>query len=262
MKLGFIGSGNMAEALIKGVLASKLTNDIISSDVNAERLGYIKKQYKTKTTMDNKEVVRKSDIIFLAVKPQHMKEVLEGVKDVATGDKLFVSIAAGIKISFIESIIESRVIRVMPNTPCLVLAAASAFAAGKKATADDKEKVNKLLNSCGICFEVEEEKLDVVTALSGSGPAFFAYIIQAFTEAGKKAGLEAYVAQKLAEQTAMGTAKLLMEKDMDPEELIEMVSSPGGTTVEGRKILESSDVKKIIEETVKAAFKRSKELGK
>ena len=259
MKIGFIGAGKMAEALIKSIISAEITgkNSIYASDISKERLSYIEQETGINTAA-NKEILD-SDMIILAVKPQNMVEVLEELQDL--NNKLTVTIAAGIKISLIEKY-NARVIRVMPNTPCLVGEMAAAYSLGKNITKEDEEIVNKILNSAGKAFKVKEESLDAVTALSGSGPAFIAYLIKSMAEAAEKQGLDKDTALKLAEQTCLGTAKLLIEKNLGPEELIKIVSSPGGTTIAGREVLEKSDIKDIINKTIEAAAKRSKELGK
>lgn len=258
-KIGFIGSGNMAFALMKAV--KPLSTKITASDVKKERLDYIKKEIGAEVTTDNSEVVKRSNIIFLAVKPQKMADVLEQIKG-NLKDQIIISIAAGITMSFIKSKLNyNKVVRVMPNTPCLVGEMAAGFAIDYLS---DKEVllVEKILNSAGKAFLLKEEDLDAVTGLSGSGPAFVARLIEAFTEAGIKQGLGKDIAAELAIQTFKGTAKLLQDTGMSPDELVKMVSSPNGTTVAGREILESSDYKEIIINTVKKATQRSKELGK
>ncbi len=262
-KIGFIGSGNMASALMTSIISSEKydAEDIISSDRNKECLSKIN-SLSIKTTESNLDVVDEADIIFIAVKPNIVKIVLEEIKDlIQNKPKIIVSIAAGITINFIESILENaKIIRVMPNTPCLVGEMAAGFSCNKNITQDEKIIIKNLLNLGGIAFEVEEEKLDLVTGLSGSGPAFVARIINYFTEAGIENGLEKEIAYKLALQTFYGTAKLLKEENISPEQLIEIVSSPNGTTVAGREILENSDMKNIILKTITRAKDRSIEL--
>ena len=259
-KIGFIGAGKMAEALISAILKSKLSKGIIASDVNNKRLEYIKNKFKISVTANNKEIVDKSDIVVIAVKPQIIDDVLEEIKET---DKLIVSIAAGITIRHLESKLKNaRVIRVMPNTPCLVGEMAAGFSKGSKVKDEDIFAVEEILNSAGKAFYLKEEMLDAVTALSGSGPAFIALLLEWMIEGAKKQGLKEEIAMDLAFQTALGTGKLLQETGMKPKELVDMVSSPGGTTVAGRKILENSDVREVLIKTIEAAAKKSKELGK
>lgn len=259
-QIGFIGAGMMAEALIKALLESNLFDKINASDVNKERLEYLKGKYKINIFEDNKKLAKKSEIIVLSIKPQNMGEVLDEITD-SIENQLIISIAAGIKIKFIQDKLESsRIVRVMPNVPCLVGEMAAGYCIGNDITDSDKELIHNILNSAGKAFLVDEKMLDAVTGLSGSGPAFFAYILEGFIEAGKKQGLDENISKELALQTMKGTTILLEKKST--KELIEMVSSPKGTTVAGREILENSEIKKIISKTIEATVKRSKELGK
>jgi len=259
-KIGFIGAGNMAFALAKAIKNAKLAKSIIASDINEERLDFVKKELKIDITKDNNEVIKKSDIIFLAVKPQVIDFVLDEIKDT---DKLVISIAAGVKLKKLEDKLKkAKVVRVMPNTPCLVGEMAAGFAVGKKVSDKEIKIVEEILNSAGKAFYLKEDLLDTVTGLSGSGPAFVARLIEAFVEAGQKQGLGKDVATELSIQTFLGTSKLLKESGMTPDELVKIVSSPGGTTVAGREILEKSDYKDIILKTIQRATERSKELGK
>lgn len=258
--IGFIGAGNMAFALAKAVKKAKLAKSIIASDVNEERLDFIKKELGINVTKDNRKVVKVSDIIFLAVKPQVISDVLDDIKDT---DKLVISIAAGVRLKALEEKLKkAKVVRVMPNTPCLVGEMAAGFAVGKKVTDKEIKTVEEILNSAGKAFYLKEDMLDAVTGLSGSGPAFVARLIEGFIEGGIKSGLNRDIASELALQTFLGTSKLLIESGMSPDELVRMVSSPGGTTVAGREVLENSDVKDILVRTVKRAAERSKELSK
>ncbi len=261
-KIGFIGAGNMAFALAKAVKKNKLAKAIIASDVRKERLDFVKKELGISVTNDNKEVIKKSDIIFLAVKPQIMDGVLDEIKGCVDG-KLVISIAAGVRLKKLEGKLKkAKIVRVMPNTPCLVGEMAAGFAVGKKVKDNDIKVVEEILNSAGKAFYLKEDMLDAVTGLSGSGPAFVARLIEGLIEGGVRSGLSKDVATELALQTFKGTAKLLQESGMTADELVKMVSSPGGTTVAGREILENSDVKDILIKTVKRATSRSKELGK
>jgi len=259
-KIGFIGAGNMAFALAKAIKKAGLAKAIVVSDINKERLDFVKSELKVNTTKDNKEVVKKSDILFLAVKPQVMDNVVEEIKDIVD-DQLVISIAAGVRIKELESKLK-KVVRVMPNTPCLVGEMAAGFAVGKNVSDKEIKLVEEILNSAGKAFYLKEGLLDAVTGLSGSGPAFVARLIEGLIEGGIKSGLNRDIATELALQTVKGTAKLLQESGMGASDLIEMVSSPGGTTVEGRKILEGSDVKDVLVKTVKKATEKSKELGR
>ena len=263
MRIGFIGSGKMAEALIKAILSRGIASSkqIISSDRSDERLGYIEKETKIAITRNNSKVVESSDIIFIAVKPADIKSAIASFS-ATKADPLFVSIAAGIKLKSLENMLKGkRIIRVMPNAPCLAGEMAAAFSLGDKAGKDDEDSLRKILEAAGIAFKLEEKDIDIVTALSGSGPAFFTYFIKAMVEEAVKQGLEEKIAFKLACQTAIGTGKMLLEKDLDPDGLINMISSPNGTTVAGREVLEKSDAYEIIKKTVRAAYVRSREIG-
>ncbi|MDD1743377.1 MAG: pyrroline-5-carboxylate reductase [Methanomassiliicoccales archaeon] len=265
MKIGFIGAGNMAEALIKGIasvgLASK--DEIIASDTSAERREYIARTHGVRVTSDNVEVVRNANLIILAVKPNNVALVMDELKPYLTTDHLLISIAAGVRIAQIESKLNYgvRVIRVMPNQPALVGASASAFALGKSAKPEDKEMVTKILQSVGIAFNVEEKLLDAVTGLSGSGPAFVYLVIEAMADGGVLAGLPRNIAVNLAAQTVLGAAKTVLDTNAHPAAMKDMVASPAGTTIEGLLVLEQSGVRGAFMEAVEAAAKKSKELG-
>lgn len=250
----------MASALIKSM---SYGNKIISSDTNKEKLQKAEKELNIKTTNSNTELVNKSEAVFLCIKPKDIQTVLEEIRGII-GDKIIVSIAAGVKIKSIENIIgnDKKIIRVMPNLNCIVKEMAAAYSCNKNIMAKEKKMVGSLLNKAGVALEIEEEKLDAVTALSGSGPAFIAYLLDVFANAAEKEGLGKEDAYKLALQTFFGTSKLLKEIKMPPEELIARVATPGGTTAAGLNILENSEIDMIIAKAIEAAAKRSKELGK
>ncbi|MFH1275868.1 MAG: pyrroline-5-carboxylate reductase [Candidatus Woesearchaeota archaeon] len=264
-KIGFIGAGNMGSALIAAINKAKLAESIIAFDPNEESLIKLERKFSIKKAQSNIDVVKFADIIFLAVKPFLVEEVLNEVSEnnnILDKNKLFVSIAAGVKLKTMEDVLpESKIVRVMPNTPCFVGEMAAGFVLGKKCSSEDAKTVKQILDCGGISFEVKEEQLDAVTGLSGSGPAFVVELIQAFTEAGKKVGLSEEISRELSRQTFLGTAKMLKETEIDEEKLKEIVTTKGGTTEAGRKVLEKSDLRKVIIETVKAATQRSKELG-
>jgi len=261
LRVGFIGAGKMGEALIRSMLGLEdLQVSVLASDVSAERRELVGRLDGVEATESNLRVVDESDVVFVAVKPQNVDEVLDEIKDT---DRLVISIAAGIPLRRLEAkLTKARVIRVMPNTPCLVGEMAGGFSLGTRATEADAETLTELLRNAGRIFRLDEKHLDAVTALSGSGPAFIAYIIEAMAEEAIKQGLPRDVAEQLAVQTVLGTGKLLRDMKLSPEDLISMVSSPGGTTVAGRQILENSDVKDIIEKTIARATERGRELGK
>jgi pyrroline-5-carboxylate reductase len=263
---GFIGGGNMAEALIKGIIGrggvTPPVQKIFVSEPNEERRRYLEQTYKIRTTPSNKEVVSECDIIFLAVKPQNMEAVLEEIADVITDKKTVVSIAAGITLSYLESKLKTKqIIRVMPNTPALVQEGMSVYSLCECFHGREVNIVKGILMSIGKVIALPERLMDAVTALSGSGPAFIALYIEAMIEAGEKMELNRADATELAVQTLLGTARLL-DNGMPPEKLRQMVTSPGGTTAVGLKVFEEKGFKGLVEDALFAAKKRAEELGK
>ncbi len=259
-RIGFVGGGNMGFALAKTITDRFPGVTIYVCDVCRDRLALFEQELPGVQAVEGpRELAEASEVVFLSVKPQDIQPVLEALQNT---DRLVISIAAGVAIARIESVLtKARVVRVMPNTPCLVGAMAAGYAFGSRLQPQDREVVKQLLGAAGYAAEVEEELLDAVTGLSGSGPAFVARLIEAFIEAGRGLGLEAEVARDLSLQTFLGTAKLLAETGMEPEVLVNMVSSPDGTTVAGGRILDTSDYARVIEKTIQAATERSKELG-
>ncbi|MBN1899371.1 MAG: pyrroline-5-carboxylate reductase [Spirochaetes bacterium] len=262
-KLGFIGAGKMAQAFIEGLVRSKIIDkvNISVSDVSSKRLSFFK-SLGVRTFKKNQEIVQNCDVIILAVKPDKIRTVCGELSSVIRKDTLVVSIAAGIPIENIENILgkELAIVRVMPNTPALVLAAMSAFAVNKNVTEKLKIVVEMILKSIGECLFVEEKHLDAITGLSGSGPAYVFMVINSLAEGGVKMGLSKSVSMKLAAQTVMGSAKLVIESDKHPEELVDMVTSPGGTTIAGIHTLEKNKIRAAFIEAVESATKRAKEL--
>ncbi|HWP92959.1 MAG TPA: pyrroline-5-carboxylate reductase [Thermodesulfobacteriota bacterium] len=267
MKIGFIGAGNMAEALVKGLLSSDVfkNDQIIMSDVVTERLNFISSQYHVRTTSNNNEVAKSSDLVVLAVKPNLIGVVLDEIKTLLTSRKILISIAAGITTSFISRFIKkkTKIARVMPNTPALVLAGASVVYCNSLITREEREKIKHIFQSIGVVHIIEnEELLDAVTGLSGSGPAYVAMFIEALSDGGVKMGLSRDMALNLAAQTVYGTAKMVLESGIHPAELKDKVSSPGGTTIEGIKELEVHGLRGSVISAVESATRRSKELSK
>jgi len=260
-KIGFIGAGRMGSALIDGILNAKLApkTSVLAFDRDEARLNQLKNRG-IETAKDNRDLTKRCGTIFLAVKPKDMPQVLDEIKDVSQG-RLFVSIAAGIKTTKIEEKLEGRVIRAMPNTPCTVYEGATAFSLGSKATKKDAEKIKRILEALGTAVQVDEKLLDAVTGLSGSGPAYIYYTIKALAEAGKEEGIDEKTALKLAAQTAKGAAQMLLQTGKTAQQLIDDVCSPGGTTVEGIKVLEEKKAAEALKQAVKAAAKRSRELS-
>ena len=264
--IGFIGAGNMAEALIRGLLkgghvdASK----VAASGPRSERMEELREKFGIFTTTDNREVVARSGILVLAVKPQIMRRVLTEIADMLRDDVLVISIAAGVPIATIEARLrrEVRIIRAMPNTPALVDAGATAIARGAHATSDDVTLATRIFDAVGITVVLEEIHLDAVTGLSGSGPAYIFLILEALSDAGVKVGLSRRNAQQLAAQTVLGSAKLLLETNYHPGLLKDMVTSPGGTAIAGLHTREAGGLRTTLMNAVEVATHRSKELGK
>jgi len=265
-RYGFIGAGNMAEDLMRGFISSGVASKdkIIASEVIADRRDWIAANLGVATTASNIEVAERSDVLVLAVKPQVVDAVMRELAPALSGRHLLVSIAAGVTISALESYLDKavRVVRVMPNQPCLVGASASAFALGRSATADDKALVQKLLDSVGVAYPVEEKLLDAVTGLSGSGPAYVYLVIEALSDGGVLAGLPRDVSTALAAQTVLGAAKTVLGSKGHPARFKDMVVSPAGTTAEGMRVLEERAVRGALIDAVDAAAKRSAALGK
>ncbi len=264
-KIGFVGGGKMGEALCKGIINAGLSKaeNIMVSDVIVERCRLLSKEIGVKTTQSNRDAATFADVIILAVKPQMMGDVLDQLKNDITTRHLVVSIAAGIPIRFIESRLQAgvRIIRVMPNTPCLIGVSATAFALGKSATDADGQLVHNLFDAVGKVFRLDEKYLDAVTGLSGSGPAYVYMFIEALSDGGVKMGLPRDVATTLAAQTVMGAAEMVLETGQHPAQLKDAVTSPGGTTIEGLSKLEDHGFKSAIINAVEAATLKSKKLG-
>ncbi len=266
LTLGFIGGGQMAEALIRGLLKSQSTapERIIVSEPFEPRQKYLTREFPgLKAIFDNCGLVRESDFIVLAVKPQIMKEVLSEISLAVDPTRhLVVSIAAGIPLAFLERFLpeKTRVVRVMPNTAALVLASISAFTGGRYTTAEDLALVEEFLKAFGECLLLPEVYFDAVTGLSGSGPAFVAAFLEALIDGGVKVGLPRPVAEKLALVTLSGTAKLFQETGKNPYEIKSMVTSPGGTTICGLKALAERGFSGSLMAAVEAATERSAEL--
>ncbi len=264
-RVGFIGAGKMATALARGLCQAKFTSAdrILASDVLPAARKDFASQTGARVVESNAEVVAGSDILVLAVKPQHFRPVLAELKSHLTRDHLVVSIAAGIPLAAMAGGLghEHRLVRVMPNTPCLVGASASAYCLGGAATAEDGQLVCELLSGVGIAFELPEPLLDSVTGLSGSGPAFVCLVIEALADGGVKMGLARDVALRLAAQTVMGTARMILETGEHPAKLKDAVASPGGTTIAGLHELERGALRGCLITAVEAATLRSRELG-
>jgi pyrroline-5-carboxylate reductase len=265
-KIGVIGAGKIGSAIARGVIRAGLAakENVMASDVSAALRQAATQELGIKTTVDNGELGDFADIIILAVKPQIVDPVAREIAKKLGTSKLLVSVAAGVPLSRIEAglLPGARVVRVMPNIPCVVGAGAAGFAGGAHANAADLEKVGAILNSFGVGMAVEEKYLDAVTGLSGSGPAYVFLFIEALADGGVQMGLARDVALKLAMQTVYGAAKMALESNKHLGELKDEVTSPGGTTIAGLYAMEQKGFHGTVMDAVVSATKRSQELGK
>jgi len=265
LKIGFLGAGKMATALARGFIRGELAGprEIIASDpVDAARKHFAA-EVGAKTVTANAEVTKFAGVLILATKPDQVPAALAEIHGAFTEKHLLISIAAGVTLAKLEAVLPAgaRVIRVMPNTPALVGAGASAFALGKSATVADGELAKRLLCAVGFALQVKESLLDAVTGLSGSGPAYVYQFIEALSDGGVAAGLPRDVATQLAAQTVLGGAKMVLETGAHPGALKDQVTSPGGTTIEGLHALEKGKLRATVMSAVRAATEKSKKLG-
>jgi pyrroline-5-carboxylate reductase len=264
-KIAFLGTGNMAEALVKGLLraGAAAPADLLCAEPRDARRAEIAQRYGVKALASNREAVAAADVVVLSVKPQAMEPVLEEIAGAVDGGKLVLSIAAGVPIAAIAAKLArgTRIVRSMPNTPALAGAGAAALAAGPHATAADLELARRIFEAVGTAVVVAEPLLDAVTGLSGSGPAFVYLFIEALADGGVKAGLARAEALQLAAQTVLGAAKLVLESGEHPGRLKDQVTSPGGTTIAGIHALEKGGFRGVVIDAVEAAARRSRELG-
>jgi pyrroline-5-carboxylate reductase len=265
IKIGFLGAGKMATALAKGWLAAGLmtADQICASDPIVEARTTFHTETRSQALDDNQAVVSRSDVLILAVKPQNMPGLMGEIRPAVTSAHLVVSIAAGITLHQMADGLgpNRRLIRVMPNTPCLVGASASAFAPAAGAREEDVRLVDRLLNAVGRAFLLPEKLLDAVTGLSGSGPAFVFVMIEALSDGGVRMGLPRAIATLLAAQTVFGSAKMMLETGQEAGILKDQVASPGGTTIAGLHALERAGFRAALMDAVEAATLRSIELG-
>ena len=265
LSIGFLGAGRMATALAKGFIRAGLVegSQVMASDPSEDACLQFAKETGGKTTACNPDVVKFAKVLLLAVKPDQVGSVLAEVRDRFTDDHLLLSIAAGVTLAKLEASLNegSRVIRVMPNTPALVGESATAYAPGKGALPEDAELAQKLFCSVGVAFRVKETLLDAVTGLSGSGPAYVYLFIEGLSDGGVAAGLPRDIATQLAAQTVLGSARMVLETRQHPGALKDMVTSPGGTTIEGLHELEKGKLRGTLISAVRAASEKSKKLG-
>lgn len=265
-KIGFIGCGKMASAIIKGVISSKFlpAENIMGSEVNNEIAELAKQRLNITVITDNKELAHCCDIVFVATKPNYAAAVLEEIKNELTDKKLIVSICAGVSTSKIEKIIgKHSVVRVMPNTPAMVLEGMSGVCRGTYATEDDAQFVVELLSNIGKAIEVKENQIDIVTAISGSGPAFFYKIMEDMARAGEKLGLDYEKSLQLAVQTAIGSAKMVEQRGAVPvQTLIDNVATKGGCTFVGISVMNEENSGKLFFDVIEQTTQKASELGK
>ncbi|HAG06951.1 MAG: Pyrroline-5-carboxylate reductase [Clostridia bacterium 62_21] len=264
--IGIIGAGAMGEALATGIVRAGLVRpaDLYMTDVRRERLDYLQTRLGITPLTDNKQLASISRVVILAVKPPVVGPVLGEVASALTPEHTVISIAAGVTLAFIEQRLAPGVpvVRVMPNTPCLVGAGASAFALGRYAQAEDAARAREVLEAVGIAVEVPEEHLDIVTGLSGSGPAYAYLVIEALSDGAVRLGLPRQVAVRLAAQTLYGAAKMVLSSEEHPARLRDAVTTPGGTTAAGLFALEEAGVRAAFARAVERATRRATELSK
>ena len=263
--IGFIGCGNMAKAMIGGIVKSKLvsSNNINASALSQSTLDAINNEFKINTTTDSREIVKNSDIVIVAVKPNVYDTVLESVKDLIDNEKLIVTIAAGKTIASVENVIgnDKKIIRTMPNTPALVNEGMSALCKNQNITDEELNIVKTIFDSFGKSEIVGEYLIDAVIGVSGSAPAYVFMFIEAMADAAVAAGMPRPQAYKFASQAVMGSAKMVLESGKHPGELKDMVCSPGGTTIEAVKTLEEKGLRNAVIKAMEDCIEKSKEMS-
>jgi pyrroline-5-carboxylate reductase len=264
--IAILGAGNMGSALMKGIINAKLTppRKIILCDVDQNKLQILMTEWKVRSTLDLKEAVKTSDILLLCVKPQTVSKVLGVIKESIRPDHLLISIVAGVRITFIQQMIETKlgIVRTMPNIAATVDEGAAAIAFGEHVTAEQQKIAEAIFEAVGDVVVVSEDQLDAVTGLSGSGPAYIYMVIEALIDGGVKMGLSRDIATKLAIQTVLGSAKLAKNSGLHPAILRDQVTTPGGTTINAIHELESHGIRAMLINAVVTATKRSEELSK
>jgi pyrroline-5-carboxylate reductase len=262
-RLGFIGAGKLAGSVIRGFMRAKFCppGQIIASEPNEQTRTALERDTGVHLTAENAEIAKKSEVIFVGVKPSVVLPVLNEL-NVHLGNKLVISLAGGVRISSMEKIVKARFMRALTNTPSAICRAATGIARGSRSTNEDVDLAKKIFGAIGVVVEVGEEQIDAVTALSGSGPAFVYTVIEALAAGGTKMGLPADVALELAAQTVLGAAQLMIESKMSPEELVKMVVTPGGTTAAGLAVMEKLGTSESLIAAIEAATKRGQEMAK
>ena len=263
-KIGFIGAGNMASAICRAIINGGLykPEEIAAYDIDNQKREQFHKEFGITPAEDNSFLVAESQCVILAIKPQHIAEVLDEIRE-AVDDQLIISIVAGISTKYIETALgkSPTVIRTMPNTPLMFGAGTAALCRGKYASEEQLNFAERLFHAAGLTVIVEEEMMDAITALSGSGPAYFFYLVESMMQAAIELGLDSVLAKKLATNTGLGAMKMLIQSQEEPQELRRRVTSPGGTTEAAISVLDSEDVKRTFIEAIKSAARRSKQLG-
>ena len=255
-KITVIGAGMMGGAIIKSLIKGCYSGKITAVDIQTEKL----KEFEAlgvKIATDNKKAAGSADIVFIIVKPGDVEKILKEIREEIKG-KLLISVAATVPLSFLKKNAgDAKIVRIMPNLGALVQAAYTAFCCTENVTVADKEKVKILLNTMGVCDEVDEKYMDAITAVSGSGPGYMAIIIEAITYAGLKVGLPRNIALKCAAQTVMGSGKLVVDLGEDPAKIKDMTTTPGGTTIEAIYQIEQSQIRPAMIRAIEEATKKS-----
>jgi len=264
MKLGFIGCGNMAGAMLGGIIENKTytADEIIGADVYAPSREKVKEQYGIDVTAENKEVAEKSDIVVLSIKPQYCEEVIQGIKDSVREDQMFITIIPGKTLKWLEAAFGKpvKIIRTMPNTPAMVKEGMTGVCSNAYVTDEDMQKAIAILNGFGKAEQVPEKLMDIVTGVSGSSPAYVFLLIEAMADAAVAGGMPRNQAYQFAAQSVMGSAKLMLQSGKHPGELKDMVCSPGGTTIGAVRVLEEKGFRSAVFEAVTEAARIAKSL--
>lgn len=262
-QLGFIGAGKLAGSVIRGLMRAKFCppEQIIASEPNEQTRATLQNETGVSTTAGNAEVAEKAATIFVAVKPPMVLPVLTELKT-KLENKLVVSLAGGVRIGNMEKVCDARILRALTNTPSAICRGATGISRGARSTNADVDLTKKIFNAIGVAVEIDESQMDIVTALSGSGPAFIYTVIEALAAGGTKLGLANDVAMELAIQTARGAADIMLESKMSPEELRRMVVTPGGTTAAGLAVMEKLGASESLIAAVEAATKRGQEMAR
>ena len=262
-RLGFIGAGKLAGSVVRGLMRAKFCQpgEIIASEPNEQTRVALQKESGVSVTAENAEIAEKAELVFIGVKPAMVLPVLGELSN-KLQNKVVISLAGGVRISSMEKTANARFIRALTNTPSAICQAATAIARGSRTTSEDVDLAKRIFGAIGVVVEVEEQQIDAVTALSGSGPAFVYTVIEALAKGGTKMGLSDDVALELAIQTTLGAAQLMIESKMSPEELRKMVVTPGGTTAAGLAAMEKLGTSESLIAAIEAATKRGQEMAK